>query len=1472
MDRRALAIAVVFLMVLSSLMLTDTSAQPQGPLSSPQNTASLPAVTSNPHPMSKPIPFTSETSSTQTVTISGTAVSYTENMSFSTYTYLVKSGSYYIAAYYNLTGLSFSVASGATLSISIWGEMGYGQTSSGTDLFRLQYANVTFFIGSNTQVVASHNYSYYATSAGGDEYFELNGSASSSYSGTLTEISIEETTSVDDEWKYSPGTLFSETGMTDEVTSTYYSHSVPITIISNEYNFNGASASSSFSSLMYSNVTSFQIDWSAQYSTTAVYDSNNYTTSPIQGVIGTYSITFDSDIGVETFSSYTVSYYIVQQIPTEYSVTFTESGLPSGATWNVTLNSVEKSSTSTSIVFWEFNGTYSYTVGIYQGYVSSPYSSSVTVSGSNVSVSVTFTVKTYSVTFTESGLPTGATWNVTLNGAKSSSTTSSISFSEANGTYSYTVGIYNGYSASPYSNSVTVNGGNLNIAITFTRVTYTVTFTESGLASGTWYVNITTTSQDFSEPDTTTSISFSEPNGTYSFTVATNYKIDKPSISSGSFTVNGASVSESITFSQVTYTVTFTESGLPTGATWNVTLNGAKSSSTTSSISFSEANGTYSYTVGIYQGYSASPYSSSVTVNGASQTVSITFTQVKYSVTFTETGLPSGTEWYANITGQSALSSTTTTITTSLPNGSYTYSIGTPDKIYSAKGGSFIVDGSSVSVSVSFAPVVYSITFTQSGLPSGTWYINVTTTSQTFSSLYNKSITFTETNGTYSYTVATNNKEYAPSSASGSFTVNGASVSESVTFALYTYSVTFTESGLPASTKWFVNITSGNSYSSTASSITLPAANGTYSYTVATANKIYKPSPSSGSFTVNGSAVSESITFTELTWEVTFTESGLPSGTKWYLNISGQSSLSSTGTSISTYEPNGTYAFTIASSNKIYNPNPSSSTFTMNGSVISETVSFSEIIYTVTVKETGLPSGTWYFNITGGSSYSSATTSLSFSEPNGTYDYTLSTSNNYYAPSPSSGSFTVNGAALTVNVTFKLVAYNVVFKESGLPSGMVWYVVLNGSKTSSNTSSITFLKPNGTYSFMIENPVNGTYGIRYVPKNATGTVTVNGKALQINVTFTTQYYLLIKVTPSNGGTVSPSSGWYSAQSTIKLNATANASFIFSTWSGTGAGSYSGIYNPYTITIGGPVNETAVFDKVYSVTFTETGLPSGMLWYLNISGPRSFHTTSSSITFTEPNGTYSYSYGVNTRYATPDPTGTITVNGTSVTINATFHLVTYTVTFVEIGLPSSDTWSVSLNGSSNTPTNTSYITFTVPNGTYPYSIPPVSNLIIEPESGEVVVNGQNVVVNIVFQTGSSKEGYLVSFIASGLPANTEWFVTLNGYTESSFSDLIQFYVGAGSYSYSISVDGNYHANPDFGNVTVSHNMEVTVVISNSTSSSSVTINVKKVVDDNLPLIIGSSIATVIIGWLLSIYINPENRRRRRENIEKKVNRR
>jgi len=101
----------------------------------------------------------------------------------------------------------------------------------------------------------------------------------------------------------------------------------------------------------------------------------------------------------------------------------------------------------------------------------------------------------------------------------------------------------------------------------------------------------------------------------------------------------------------------------------------------------------------------------------------------------------------------------------------------------------------------------------------GTLYITTTTT-----------ITFTQPNGTYDYTVATSDTEYA--SAGGTFRVNGAVVSETVTFLVVKYTITFTETGLPPGTTWYVNITGGQSHSSTGTTISFSEPNGTYMYTV----------------------------------------------------------------------------------------------------------------------------------------------------------------------------------------------------------------------------------------------------------------------------------------------------------------------------------------------------------------------------------------------------------------------------------------------------------------------------------------------------------------------------------------------------------------------------------------------------------------------------------------------------------------
>ena len=78
-------------------------------------------------------------------------------------------------------------------------------------------------------------------------------------------------------------------------------------------------------------------------------------------------------------------------LPSYYNITFTESGLPSGTTWYVTLNGTTESSTTSTIVFSEINGIYTYSIANVSGYTVSPLSGSVTVQGKNATQSVTFT-------------------------------------------------------------------------------------------------------------------------------------------------------------------------------------------------------------------------------------------------------------------------------------------------------------------------------------------------------------------------------------------------------------------------------------------------------------------------------------------------------------------------------------------------------------------------------------------------------------------------------------------------------------------------------------------------------------------------------------------------------------------------------------------------------------------------------------------------------------------------------------------------------------------------------------------------------------------------------------------------------------------------------------------------------------------------------------------------------------------------
>ncbi len=324
-----------------------------------------------------------------------------------------------------------------------------------------------------------------------------------------------------------------------------------------------------------------------------------------------------------------------------YAVVFTESGLTAGTSWSATIGGGTFSSTTTSITVLFVNGSYPYTIGAVTGYTPAPASGSATVNGVLVPIGITFTATgptTYSVTFMESGLTSGTMWSVALNGGTPvTSTTDTVVFTEPNGAYTFSVGSVSGYDTpNPSTGSVTVSGASPSTTmITFTPTTaptYSVTFTETGLAALT---NWSVTLNSALKYSTTGTIVFTEPNGNYTYTVGTvtGYTVNN---TGGGVTVASANAAVFLGFTltaPATYSVTFTESGLPSGTSWSVTLGTTTTPSTGTTITFTGlANAKYAYTIGAVSGYTSVPSSSSVTVNGASQTV-----QVAFSATSTST-------------------------------------------------------------------------------------------------------------------------------------------------------------------------------------------------------------------------------------------------------------------------------------------------------------------------------------------------------------------------------------------------------------------------------------------------------------------------------------------------------------------------------------------------------------------------------------------------------------------------------------------------------------------------------------------------------------------------------------------------------------------------------------------------------------------------------------------------------------------
>lgn len=257
----------------------------------------------------------------------------------------------------------------------------------------------------------------------------------------------------------------------------------------------------------------------------------------------------------------------------------------------------------------------------------------------------------------------------------------------------------NGIGTTPYI----INGANVDyLPLTSRWATSTVTFVETGLPAGTsWSVSFGQSSITSS----TTTIVFEQTNG---MQMSQSYVIPsvpgfRTSSGSGSVFLNGTDKIITLSFSPYSYQVAFVEKGLQAGASWTVTLGSSTKTSTSSTITFTETNGTYAYTVGGVQGYQTPSSTGKTTVNGVTDTVSVDFTQITYVLTIDEVGLPSGSSWTVSVDGVNH-TSTAPTMTLSLTTGNYTILITGPSGYtLSVPSSNITIDYSNTTFAVQFA-------------------------------------------------------------------------------------------------------------------------------------------------------------------------------------------------------------------------------------------------------------------------------------------------------------------------------------------------------------------------------------------------------------------------------------------------------------------------------------------------------------------------------------------------------------------------------------------------------------------------------------------------------------------------------------------------------------------------------------------------------------------------------------------------
>jgi len=143
--------------------------------------------------------------------------------------------------------------------------------------------------------------------------------------------------------------------------------------------------------------------------------------------------------------------------------------------------------------------------------------------------------------------------------------------------------------------------------------------------------------------------------------------------------------------------------------------------------------------------------------------------------------------------------------------------------------------------------------------------------------------------------------------------------------------------------------------------------------------------------------------------------------------------------------------------------------------------------------------------------------------------------------------------------------------------------------------------PASSHTLAVASAQSGAAGTRYVWSAwsdggaISHMITTSNAVANYTASFGTQYFLTMSA--GSGGSVSPQSNWFNAGQSVSISATPSAGYSFAGWSGSGVVSFTGTSSNTSVTMNGPITESATWTA--SISTSKAAVFRNGLWVIDL---------------------------------------------------------------------------------------------------------------------------------------------------------------------------------------------------------------------------------------------------------------------------------